>query len=198
MKRHFENLTDKVGRAVQHWWLLMLAGILCFACGIAVLAFPLESYVVISILVGVVMLFTGAAQLIIASSSGNYLAMRGYMIVGGIVDLLLGLFLCIYPGITLMVLPLLLGIWLMYHSFMLIAFGGDLDTFRIDGGGMVVLGGVILLVLSILILVNPLSAGIATIVVIAGAGLLVLGILICWIALKFKSLGRYQEKEYPR
>lgn len=198
MKRHFENLTDKVGRAVQHWWLLMLAGILCFACGIAVFAFPLESYVVISILVGVVMLFTGAAQLIIASSSGNYLAMRGYMIVGGIVDLLLGLFLCIYPGITLMVLPLLLGIWLMYHSFMLIAFGGDLDTFRIDGGGMVVLGGVILLVLSILILVNPLSAGIATIVVIAGAGLLVLGILICWIALKFKSLGRYQEKEYPR
>lgn len=198
MKRHFENLTDKVGRAVQHWWLLMLAGILCFACGIAVFAFPLESYVVISILVGVVMLFTGAAQLIIASSSGNYLAMRGYMIVGGIVDLLLGLFLCIYPGITLMVLPLLLGIWLMYHSFMLIAFGGDLDTFRIDGGGMVVVGGVILLVLSILILVNPLSAGIATIVVIAGAGLLVLGILICWIALKFKSLGRYQEKEYPR
>lgn len=198
MKRHFENLTDKVGRAVQHWWLLMLAGILCFACGIAVFAFPLESYVVISILVGVVMLFTGAAQLIIASSSGNYLAMRGYMIVGGIVDLLLGLFLCIYPGVTLMVLPLLLGIWLMYHSFMMIAFGGDLDTFRIDGGGMVVLGGVILLVLSILILVNPLSAGIATIVVIAGVGLLVLGILICWIALKFKSLGRYQEKEYPR
>ena len=92
MKRHFENLTDKVGRAVQHWWLLMLAGILCFACGIAVFAFPLESYVVISILVGVVMLFTGAAQLIIASSSGNYPAMRGYMIVGGIVDLLLGLF----------------------------------------------------------------------------------------------------------
>lgn len=198
MKRHFENLTDKIGRAVQHWWLLMLAGILCFACGIAVFAFPLESYVVISILVGVVMLFTGAAQLVLASSSGNYLAMRGYMIVGGIVDLLLGLFLCIYPGITLMLLPLMMGIWLLYHSFMMIAFGGDLDTFRIDGGGMVMFGGVILLVLSILVLVNPLSAGVATVVVIAGVGLLVLGILICWIALKFKSLSRYQEKEYPR
>lgn len=198
MKRHFENLTDKVGRAVQHWWLLMLAGILCFACGVAVFAFPLESYVVISILVGVVMLFTGAAQLIIASSSGNYLAMRGYMIVGGIVDLLLGLFLCVYPGITLMVLPLLLGIWLMYHSFMMIAFGGDLDTFRIDGGGIVMFGGVILLILSILVLINPLSAGVATVIVIAGVGLLVLGVLICWIALKFRRLSRYQEKEYPR
>ena len=45
MKRHFENLTNRVGRAVQHWWLMMLAGILCFALGIAVFVFPLESYV---------------------------------------------------------------------------------------------------------------------------------------------------------
>lgn len=56
MKRHFENLTDRVGRAVQHWWLLMLAGILCFVLGIAVFAFPMESYVTLSILSGVLML----------------------------------------------------------------------------------------------------------------------------------------------
>ncbi len=198
MKRHFENLTDKVGRAVKHWWLMMLAGILCFVCGIAVFAFPIESYVTISILAGVVMLVVGAAQLIIASTSGNYLATRGYMIVGGVVDLLLGLFLCVYPGVTMMVLPIFLGIWLMYHSFMMIAFGGDMDTFRLDGGGMVVLGGVILLILSVLVLVNPFSAGITTVVVIAGIGLLVFGLLLCWMSLKLKGIHAYYEKEYPR
>lgn len=176
----------------------MLAGILCVLCGIAVFAFPIESYVVISILVGVVMLVVGAAQLIIASTSGNYLTMRGYMIVGGIVDLLLGLFLCIYPGVTLMVLPIMLGIWLMYHSFMLIAFGGDLDTFRVDGGGMVILGGVILLILSILVLANPFSAGITTVIVLSGIGLLLLGLLLCWMSLKLKDIHSYYEKEYPR
>lgn len=176
----------------------MLAGILCLLCGIAVFAFPIESYVVISILVGVVMLVVGAAQLIIASTSGNYLTMRGYMIVGGIVDLLLGLFLCIYPGVTLMVLPIMLGIWLMYHSFMLIAFGGDLDTFRVDGGGMVILGGVLLLILSILVLANPFSAGITTVIVLSGIGLILLGLLLCWMALKLKDIHSYFEKEYPR
>ena len=198
MKRHFENLANRVSRAVKHWWLLMLAGILCLLCGIAVFAFPIESYVVISILVGVVMLVVGAAQLIIASTSGNYLTMRGYMIVGGIVDLLLGLFLCIYPGVTLMVLPIMLGIWLMYHSFMLIAFGGDLDTFRVDGGGMVILGGVLLLILSILVLANPFSAGITTVIVLSGIGLILLGLLLCWMALKLKDIHSYFEKEYPR
>lgn len=198
MKRHFENLTNKVSRAVQHWWLMLLAGILCVALGIVVFIFPLESYVTLSILTGVVMLIVGAAQLIIASTSGNYLAMRGYMIVGGVVDLLLGIFLCVYPGVTLVILPVMMGIWMMYHSFMMIAFGGDLDTFRISGGGTVIFGGVILLLLSILVLANPFRAGIPAVIVVAGIGFFLLGILLCWVAMKLKSIHKYAEKEYPR
>ena len=198
MKRHFENLTSKVSRAVQHWWLLMIAGLLCVVLGIVVFVFPLESYVTLAILTGVVMLVVGAAQLIIASTSGNYLAMRGYMIVGGVIDLILGVFLCVYPGVTMVVLPIMMGIWMMYHSFMMIAFGGDLDTFRIDGGGTVIFGGVILLLLSILILVNPFAAGIAAVIVVAGVGLILFGLLLCWLSVKLKDIHKYQEKEYPR
>ena len=198
MKRHFENLTSKVSRAVQHWWLLMIAGLLCVVLGIVVFVFPLESYVTLAILTGVVMLVVGAAQLIIASISGNYLAMRGYMIVGGVIDLILGIFLCVYPGVTMVVLPIMMGIWMMYHSFMMIAFGGDLDTFRIDGGGTVIFGGVILLLLSILILVNPFAAGIAAVIVVAGVGLILFGLLLCWLSVKLKDIHKYQEKEYPR
>ena len=131
MKRHFENLTSRVGRAVQNWWLMMLAGILCIALAIAVFIFPLENYVTISILLGVVMLISGAAQLIIAVTSGNYLAVRGYAIVGGILDVLLGIFMCVYPGVTLVVLPIVAGIWIMYRSFMILAFASDLSTFRL-------------------------------------------------------------------
>ena len=70
MKRRFENLTKKAARAVQHWWLMLIAGVLCIAAGIAVFAFPLERYVAISILAGVVMLVVGTAKLIAASASG--------------------------------------------------------------------------------------------------------------------------------
>ena len=190
MKRHFENLTNKVSRAIKHWWLLMLAGLLCVAMGIVVFVFPLESYVTLAILFGVLMLAVGAAQLIIALSSGNYLAMRGYVIVGGVLDLILGIFLCIYPYVTLMVLPIMMGIWMMYHSFMIIAFGGDMETFKLGGSGLVIAGGIVLLLLSILVLVNPLGAGVATVVVIAGVGLLVLGGLLCALSLKMKDIDK--------
>lgn len=179
MKRHFENLTAKVGRVIRHWWLMMLAGILCIAAGVAVFIFPMQSYMTLSILFGVLMVIVGAAQLIIASSSGNYLAMKGYVIAGGVLDLFLGIFLCVYPAVTVVLLPIMLGIWMMYHSFMMIAFGGDLETFKINGSGWVVFGGILLLILSILVLVNPFSAGIATVIVLMGVGLLIFGSLLC-------------------
>lgn len=179
MKRHFENLTAKAGRVIRHWWLLMIAGILCIAAGVVVFVFPMDSYLTLSIIFGVLMLIVGAAQLIIASTSGNYLAMRGYVIVGGILDLLLGIFLCAYPAVTVVVLPIMLGIWLMYHSFMIIAFGGDMETFKLDGSVWVILGGIMLLLLSFLVLVNPFSVGIATVVVFTGVGLILFGCLLC-------------------
>ena len=134
------------------------------------------------------MVIVGAIQLIIASTSGNYLAMKGYVIAGGILDLFLGIFLCIYPAVTVALLPIMLGIWLMYHSFMMIAFGGDLETFKIGGSGWVVLGGFLLLILSILVLINPFGAGIATVIIVAGVGLLCLGALLIMAALQFKDI----------
>lgn len=188
MKRHFENLTSKVARVVKHWWLMLIAGLLCVIMGIVVFVFPVESYLTLSILFGVLMLIVGAVQLIIASTSGNYLAMRGYMVVGGALDIILGIFLCVYTGASLIVLPIMMGLWLMYHSFMIIALGGDMETFNLSGSGLVIVGGVLLLLLSILVLVNPLSAGIATVIIFAGIGLIFFGLLMCILAMRLKTI----------
>ena len=198
MKRRFENLTRGAARVIKHWWLLLIAGILCVAAGICVFAFPIESYVTLSVLFGVLMLLTGAAQLIIASTSGNYLMMKGYFIVGGVLDIILGIFLCLYPGISLVVLPIMMGLWLMYHSFIIISFGGDMDTFRLSGGGMLVVLGILLLVLSIFVLVDPLSVGIVTVLTVAGIGLLMLGLIFCAISFKLKDLHKVMETEYKK
>ena len=190
MKRHFENLAARAARAIRHWWLLMIAGLLAIAAGICVFVFPVESYVTLSILFGILMLITGAVQLIIASTSGNYLMMRGYIIVGGVLDVILGIFLCVYPGISLFLLPIMMGFWLMYHSFMIIALGGDMSTFKISGNGMMILGGILLLLLSIFVLVDPFSVGVVTVLTVAGVGLILLGVLMCAISVVLKEIGK--------
>lgn len=190
MRTHFDNLTLKASRVIRHWWLYMLCGILCMVAGIAVFIFPMESYMTMGLLFGILMLFVGAAQLIVASSSGNFLAMKGYVIVGGILDLIMGIILCINPAVSLVLMPVLLGIWMLYHSFMIMAFGGDMETFRIDGSGWTIAGGALLMLLSIFVLVNPMSAGVATVVTLAGVGLIVFGLLLCVLSFKLKDLHR--------
>lgn len=197
MKRYFENLTSKVSRMVNHWWLMLFAGLLSIVAGICVFVFPVESYLTISLIFGVLMLLTGVTQLMMASTSGNYLTMRGYVIVGGILDLILGVFLCVYPGVTVMVLPILMGIWLMYHSFIIIAFGGDMDTFRISGSAVMVIFGILLLALSIFVLLDPLSVGVATILLLAGIGLMILGLMFIVISFKLKNIHKVWEKTHP-
>lgn len=190
MRNHFDNLTVKASRAVRHWWLYMLCGILCVAAGIAVFIFPMESYMTMGLLFGILMLLVGTTQLVVASSSGNYLTMREYVIVGGILDVILGVFLCVNPYVSMFLMPVLLGIWMLYHSFILMAFGGDLETFRIDGSGWTVAGGALLMLLSIFVLVNPMSAGVATVVVLAGVGLILFGMLLCALSFKLKNIHR--------
>lgn len=197
MKRYFENLTSKVSRMVKHWWLMLFAGLLSIVAGICVFVFPVESYLTISLIFGVLMLLTGVTQLMMASTSGNYLTMRGYVIVGGILDLILGVFLCVYPGVTVMVLPILMGIWLMYHSFIIIAFGGDMDTFRVSGSAVMVIFGILLLALSIFVLLDPLSVGVATILILAGIGLMLLGLTFVVISFKLKNIHKVWEKTHP-
>ena len=181
-------MTNKVARAVKHWWLMLIAGLLSITLGIVIFVFPLQSYVTLAILFGVLMLLVGAAQLIVGVTSGNYIAMRGYAIVGGVMDLILGIFLCVYPGISLVALPIIMGLWMLYNSFVIIAFGGDLETFRLGGSGMVIAGGVLLLLLSIIVLLNPFSAGVATVIVFAGIGLIVFGFLMLALAMKLRDI----------
>ena len=198
MKRHFENLIKGASRAIKHWWLLAVAGVLCIVLGIMVFVFPLESYVTLAIIFGVLLLIVGAAKLISASTSANFFMMRGYVVVSGVLDLLIGIFLCIYPGVTLVALPVMMGFWMMYNSFVLIGFSGDFDTFGIPGSGWVIGGGILLLILSILVLVNPFGAGIATVVVLAGIGLIVFGILLISLSVKLKEIHRNFDSEYVR
>ena len=190
MKRHFEKLTVKAAREIRHWWLYMLCGILCVAAGITVFAFPVGSYMTLGLIFGFLMLIVGVLQLIVAASSGNFFAMRGYLIVGGILDIILGLFLCINPSVKMLLMPILLGIWMLYHSFIIMALGGDMATFNVSGSGWVVAGGVLLMLFSIFILVNPMSAGVTAIVVLTGLGLIIFGILLCVLSVTLRNIHR--------
>lgn len=193
----YNDIIGRAGKVVRRWWLLLVLGLLILAAGIFVFCYPAESYVALSVLFGVLMLFSGVSELVVSLGSRNYFMMRGYSVVGAILDILLGVFLCCYPQVTLVVLPIVLGIWLLYHSFMIIGFGGDLSSFRLPGAGWTIFGGILMLILGLLMVIMPLTVGVAAIAVVTGVALVVAGALVVAVSLKLRNLHESVHRKYP-
>ena len=188
MSNFISRLAENATRTVKNWWLFLIGGILCIGAGIAVFCNPIEGYAALTLLFGVVILVVGLVELIVAMTSRNYFMMRGYNVVGGILDILIGILLCANPVFTAVALPILLGIWLMYHSFMIIGFAGDLHSFNVPGAAWGIVGGVLLLVLSLFITFKPFSFGAGAVTILTGVALVIVGALLIGGGVKLRKL----------
>lgn len=185
------QITGRAAKAVRNWWMLLVAGLLIIAGGVTVFFFPEGSYEILSIAFGVVMLLTGVTELVLAVSSRNWFMMRGYNIVGGVLDVLVGIMLCAWPQVTMMTLPLVLGIWLIYHSFMVIGLAGDMSAFKVSGSGWLICGGILTLLFAIMIVLKPFSIGVPVIVVLLGIGLIVFGAVLVGASIRLSRVHNY-------
>lgn len=181
-------MAERAGKTIRHWWMFLVTGLLSIIAGIIVFSKPAESYLTLSVMFGVLMLVSGIVELTVSITSNNYFMTRSYRIIGGILDLLIGLFLCVYPSVTLVILPVILGIWLMFHSFMIIGFGSDMDSMRVKGSGWTVALGVIMLILSLAIVMCPLTIGTASVVVLTGCAFIVFGIILIILSIRLRRI----------
>ena len=146
---------------------------------------------------GIVMLLNGIVELITAVTSRNLFLLRGYNIMGGMLDLFIGLLLCAFPRLTLDLLPIILGVWLLYHSFMVMGLGSDLKAIRTPGSSLLFIGGVVMLIIAILALFSN-SFGTNLVVILTGTAFIVFGIILSSIALELRKANRYLNEEFSR
>ena len=188
MESLFNRMAEKASKTVRHWWLYMLTGILSIIAGIIVFCNPIESYLTLSIIFGILMLISGIVELVVSATSRNYFTTRGYSIVNGILNLILGIFLCCYPRVTMLALPVILGVWMLLNSFTIIGLGSDMDSFRVRGSGWVIAGGVILLLLSLGITFFPLTLGTASVVILTGCAFIFFGALLIALSIRLRRI----------
>lgn len=188
MNSFFENFTGKAVRAVKNWWLYLIGGILLLGTGIVVFCNPGESYLTLALGFGIVFLATGIGGLVVSLTSRNFFMMRGYNIAGAVLDILIGILLCAHPRVNMVILPMFLGFWLMYHSFMILGVSGDLRTIGVRGTGKGIATGILLLLLSFFIIFKPFSVGQSVIVILTGVALVLVGLTMILGAIRLRRL----------
>lgn len=183
-------LVENSKRAIRHWWLLLLVGVLLLAVGVAIFFYPQQSYLGLAVLFGWLMFFSGVFETALAATSRHYITGRGWMLAGGVIEIILGLILISNVAISEVALPIILGFWLLMRSFSTIGLGGDMTTLGIPGAGWTIFTGILLLLCSLWILLQPLVFGSTAVLVWVGVSLLFAGAGSCSMALQLRHAHR--------
>ena len=107
------NLYEKTERLIRHWWLSLVVGLVAVAVGFIVLVHPAASYYTFATWLGIVVFISGIAGLMQSFSTKNYFVRRGWLILASVVDLIIGLMLMFNTLFSAVVMPILLGAWLL-------------------------------------------------------------------------------------
>lgn len=184
MARSFDTLLVNSKRMVKYWWLLLLTGIALFVLGILIFIFPAQSYVGMSVIFGWVILVSGIFQVVLSAANRHFVTGRGWMLAGGIIEIVIGLILIFNTTLSAATLPIFLAFWLMFRGFSAIGLGGDMNAMEVSGSGWTIASGILLLLCSLWILFQPLVIGTAAVIIWVGISLLFAGIAAFSLALQ--------------
>lgn len=192
MENRFTTLIENSKRAVHYWWLLLIAGIVLFILGIVVFVYPQQSYIGMSLLFGWVILVTGILEVVLSATNRHFVTGRGWMLAGGIIEIILGIILIFNIALSAATLPVFLGFWLLMRGFSTVGFGGDMNALSIPGSGWTIFSGILLLICAIWILVQPLVFGSAAVIIWVGISLLFAGIAAMSLSMQLRNAHKCQ------
>ena len=170
------DLYERAMEPVKHWWMYLIIGVLAFILGVFMLTNPAITYEMMTLLLGLALLVFGVIEMIVGIFSRNIFVSRAAVIIGAVLNIVLGILLAANPGIAAITLPLILGMWMLYQSFMTISYAGDLKNFKVKGYGLTLFCGIVLLVLAILILLRPMTLGVMTVAVYIALSFIIYGL----------------------
>ena len=169
----------------KHWWSPLILGILLLALGVVIFLFPGASYLTMTLLFGIVILLSGIMYIVMGCSKG--VSGRIWLILGGIVEAVLGIFLTSSPAISAITLPLVLGFWLLFKGFSLLGIGSSLSSTSGSGWGWTIFSAVILIICGIVILLQPLIFGMEAVIWWAAVSCIIGGFTLMSYSFKLKG-----------
>ena len=182
------DLHDRAMEPVRHWWMYLIIGVLAFILGVFMLTNPAITYEMMTLLLGLALMVFGIIELIVGLFSRNIFVTRAAVLIGAILNIVLGILLAANPGIAALTLPLILGMWMLYQSFMMISYAGDLKGFKVKGYGLTLFCGIVLLILALLILLRPMTVGVFTVAVYISLSFIIYGLAEIVSAFRLKSI----------
>lgn len=179
---------------IRYWWLMLLTGILLIAVGIWVINAPFGSYLSLSWIFAIGMISTGVFEIFFSHINYGSAKRWGLNLAVGIVDLLVGGYLLDNPLITMLLLPLIVGLWVLFRGMTAIGDALHIRSHGVKGWKRLLFTAITIIVLALLILACPII-GIENLIFLTGLAFIAAGIFRIILSLKLQKL-KHEYKEF--
>lgn len=192
MENILHYLSDKYHSCVKYWWMSLVVGIIVLILGILMFVYPGASYITLSLLFGIVILISGISYVVM--STARTLRGRGWLLASGIIEIILGIILTIWPAISAVSIPYFLGFWLLFKGFTMIGIGSDMSDVKGSGWGWTIVTAILLIICSFIILIQPIVFGIEAVIIWIGVSFIIAGISLASFSIQLKAMGKHLQQ----
>lgn len=176
-----------VGYDTRYWWLLLGGGILFIGLGTWIIFSPEKTYLFLSLLLAIGLLITGFFEALYSIFHTRKIKDWGWIFAGGLIDALLGIYLLNYPLLSLILMPMIIGIWMLFRGFMTVSSPLDRKVLGIHDWIWLLLTSMVLILPSLVILIYPI-VGLVNVVVITGISFILSGIFRIFFSIQLRRL----------
>lgn len=170
---------------LRHWWVYVLRGILAIAFGFLAILWPELTLGILIFLFGIYVLVEGALAMAAAVSNRH---VQGWwvLLLEGVAGLGAGFFAFLWPGITAIILLIIIALWAIVTGVLEIMAAVQLRRI-LPGEWALGLIGVLSVLIGVILIASPSSGALAVVWVI-GIYALLFGGLLTHLGFKVKSL----------
>jgi len=177
---------DVLARLGRHWGWIMAFGTITLLAGVATLAWPGRTLIVVAVLFGIQLTVTGIFRFVAAFASDDLTGgTRVLLAVLGVLSLIIGLYAVRHVLITLLALALLLGIfWIINGAVELFM---ALSLPELENRAWTGVMGIVSIVAGVVVLAYP-GISLLVLAVVLSIWLLFYGVMQITLALRLRSL----------
>lgn len=180
-------MKNLIKNTVKNWWLLSISGALFLLLGLWVSTTPATSFLALIFLFQLSFLFSGLFEIMYALSNKSVLDNWGWILGGGVLNVLFALILATHPSLSATVFPIYVGFILLFRSMIGISWAVDMKRWNVHGWRWTMFTAFLGIIFSSVIIFNPLFGGIA-IVYYTAITLMLWGVVLILLSLGMKKL----------
>lgn len=151
----------------------IITGAILIVLGVLALRYPLEAITTAGYLIGIGLIVSGINYF----SAFYFFGLKRFVYLG-LLDFVMGLYLTIQPGFTALIIPFVIGLWLVFTGISRIAMSLWFGGAKVRGWWMMLLNGMALCAMGGVIFVSPLKASLSVmLMMLLGGAFIASGVL---------------------